>query len=137
MSKKFLFILQHVPGSVRRLYQATNSTLSGNDENGFILAQSFLDPCGGLINFVLYVAIDPVLPGEWHEFLKAVYTEYFKGSILTDENDMEVGMSTKKISELSSGISDHTDVISNNDDSPMNPMMKDTHESSKSEISGN
>lgn len=60
-----IFIMVHIPGSLRRGAQAIDYKYSERVESDLVQAQSWFDPSHGLINFVLYVLLDVELCKEW------------------------------------------------------------------------
>lgn len=119
------FILQHIPGSIRRMLQAMGRNASPGNEHRLSMAQSFLDPFAGAINFILYVALDPTLRGEWIEYL----TRKMNGLMRKSENTLtdEIDYSNERGMEK-----DRKDVYNGRQSElPMNPLQ---HKRDEAEI---
>ena len=68
-----IFIIIHIPGSVRRCYQAAGKV--SDVEATLVSLQSFCDPFHGFINFILYVVLDPELRSEWSLWILSLCRE--------------------------------------------------------------
>ena len=64
-----MFILIHIPGSLRRGAQAADTPYPPDTEEVLMYAQSALDPSHGAFNFILYVLLDKDLLKDWKDFL--------------------------------------------------------------------
>jgi hypothetical protein len=64
-----LFILIHIPGSLRRGAQAADTPYHPDTEEVLNYAQSALDPSHGAFNFILYVLLDEDLLKDWKDFI--------------------------------------------------------------------
>ena len=76
-----LFIMLHIPGSMRRYAQANGYQFGSRQSANLVSAQCFLDPLHGFISFILWVAIDSNLRSEWMQLLVKMYRWVYDGSV--------------------------------------------------------
>ena len=107
----------NLPGTIRRSTQAFDpDALSPGAEDRLATAHAFLAPLKGFVNFIVFVAMDPLLQSEWMEFFKwfgplilmkfGLDSAHARSTITKESSEVEIPTISSKSDEEDKGEED-------------------------------